>query len=168
MGKYDEYIKAEALSLGVGDSRLSHCPFCDNCVPYSPSMSVTRVESGLLHNCFRAVCGAKGFVGSLPQEGVASPYKIACGFVPRPFREPTRELTNAELDFLKQKYDLSHEQILYNGILWVKDRLAIAMPLFTRDGTRYGYNIKDFKRKKKSDKPCKLSTRKVLSRCEGK
>lgn len=56
-------VKLLASGLHVGeDSGFTECPFCQ--VNHEEKFSVTRLDTGLVYNCFRASCGAKGFIST--------------------------------------------------------------------------------------------------------
>lgn len=133
-------IKDEALDLDVDESKVMYCPFCDNAPPYQPSMSITRVDSGILYHCFRAGCGESGHLGSIPSS-MMKKEKVE-DFTSKPFTHPTRNLTVEEMQFLSGKYDLTVEEIEDNEIKWMRDKKGICMPLYTRSGSKFGYCTK--------------------------
>ena len=137
-----DYIKKQALSLGVGDSRLVHCPYCDNDIPYSPSMSITRDEDKLLYHCFRAVCGRSGAVTSLSSGGVVA--TTSREFTPKTYSQPTAVLNNDQLQYLFTKYCIRPSQVDGNGFMWEVDGAKLVMPLWTSNGYQFGHNTKNF------------------------
>src|SRR3990167_976114 len=57
-------IRLDCLDLPLGESKRLLCPFCKGGSTGELSLSVKRVESGILYNCKRASCGKHGIVGS--------------------------------------------------------------------------------------------------------
>ena len=55
-------VKLQALDLHVDESKLTYCPFCN--AEHERSFSMTRKADGIVYHCFRASCGASGFVSS--------------------------------------------------------------------------------------------------------
>lgn len=61
MSVRSDQIKLLANTLEVGEqSEPSKCPFCQ--ADHEFKFSVKRTDEGLLYNCFRGKCGARGFV----------------------------------------------------------------------------------------------------------
>jgi hypothetical protein len=61
-GMMREEIKMMALDLAQEESMITHCPFCG--AKHEKTFSMTRKADGIVYHCFRASCGASGFVGS--------------------------------------------------------------------------------------------------------
>jgi len=59
MSKEAIRLAGSDLSMGETEDNL-FCPFCG--VTHEQKLSITRVQGGVLYNCYRAKCGAKGFV----------------------------------------------------------------------------------------------------------
>lgn len=139
--QYEEAIKLEALSLDYGDTLNTTCPVCD--VRTSKThLSVSRMATGILYHCYRDSCGIKGFVESLPSN--LSRDKTTKSFTPRKFTKPVENITTQMRNKLKIKYDLSYEEIHYNGIKSIKDRDGILLPLYNWMGYNYGHTTKYF------------------------
>ena len=126
--------------MPMGGHLMMFCPFCDNAHPYKPSMSVTRVDGGLLYNCFRATCGTSGYHGSMPSSMMVRDKEAKTDT--NPMLMPTRHLTAEETVFLSGAYDLTVEEIENNEIRWLKYAKGIVMPLYTTSGAIFGYNTK--------------------------
>lgn len=135
-----DYIKREVIGLAIDATIQIYCPFCDNTHPWKPSMSVSRVDCGVLYHCHRAGCGKSGFYGSLPS-GLDKRTKE---FTPRVFAKNTRELTQEEYCLLSSSYDLTVEEINNNQFKWLSHAAGLMMPLYTRGGKCFGKNIKYF------------------------
>lgn len=56
-------VEDEGRSLAVGQSsgRIA-CPICEGGRTSEATFSVTRIDTGLLYNCFRATCGTSGYL----------------------------------------------------------------------------------------------------------
>lgn len=141
-GAIESQIKLDSLGIANGMSKSIYCPFCDNNPSYSPSLSVTRVEGGLLYNCFRVQCQESGFIGSLDARMKVKESEE--DFEPFPLIKRTRTLNANEVTMLCAEYQLTVEEVLDNGFKWLTDHNGLAMPLFTSTGNRYGYCIKYF------------------------
>ena len=135
------YIKMEALSIPVGQSQTVYCCFCDNDPPYAPSLSLTRVEEGILYNCFRACCSGHGLIGSLPTNMVTK--GVQKDFVPRPYTKPSMI---ADPQRLEDLWGLTPQEVTSHGIRAVFDKYngeqGYLFPLYTKDGMSFGHTTK--------------------------
>ena len=59
MSKQAVLLSATDLDIGEESEPLP-CPFCQ--APHEQKFSIKRTETGILYNCFRAKCGARGFI----------------------------------------------------------------------------------------------------------
>jgi len=141
-----QYIKMEALGTPVGQSKTVYCCFCDNDPPYAPSLSLTRIEEGILYNCFRACCSGQGMIGSLPanfgDKGKAQ------GFTPRPYTKPSMI---ADPENLKDLWHLTTHEVKNNGIRRTFGEDGYIFPLFDSFGNNFGHTTKLFKDKEQSE-----------------
>lgn len=133
-----DYIKECALDLKVGESKAFTCCFCNR----EKKLSVTRVDNGILYNCFRASCSGKGIIGSISSgtQLKVSPKE----FKPRAMDKPLRNMTEYERAFLMSEYCLSIKQQEANGIKGFGHAGAgahFAVPLFYKDGKSWGWQL---------------------------
>lgn len=56
-------LELENLELQTGEQKRLRCPTCKGGNSGEKSLSITKTESGLLWNCFRASCSEKGNTG---------------------------------------------------------------------------------------------------------
>jgi len=129
------YIRAEALSIETGVTRAVYCPFCDNESPYSPSLSITRTDEGIVYNCYRAVCSGKGFIGSMPRERVE---KVTRKPTTNQFKESTQLLSEEQKKQLFGEYNLSDRHCA----TWRVSYGRLVMPMRDDKGNIWGYNSK--------------------------
>ena len=81
MNSLQDFVRMEAEGLGVGATLSAVlCPACGGGERKSRKFSITRNPDGLLYHCFRASCGASGFIptagillhgGPMPTDTVA-------------------------------------------------------------------------------------------------
>ena len=100
-----QFIKNEAISLSVGDTAQVDCCFCDK----QNKLSITRIDEGILYNCWSASCSGKGFIGSLPSCLMEKVSKKV--FVPKMYNRPTKAWAGDELKWLCSKYHLKESTV---------------------------------------------------------
>jgi len=134
----EEVLKEAALSLEVGDSLNTLCPFCR--VPHEMKMSLTRIDEGLLYNCYRASCGARGFISSVPGSILLNGEgrKKKKQFVPREFSGELELLPKEILEELSTKYTLTEEELHEQGFRYDRKYNSLYMPCFTARGEVFG------------------------------
>jgi hypothetical protein len=126
-------VKLLADGLGVGeDTGFVTCPFCQ--AEHEEKFSVTRIDTGLLYNCFRASCGAAGFVGT-------GYWESEPGVVPtRPQRKPYTQslhvLESADVDFFVDTWNLAPRGYR------ITDSDEYALPILGTTGFRKGWVIR--------------------------
>jgi hypothetical protein len=98
-------VESEGQFLAKGDSaRGLTCPVCGGGNNAERTFSVTRVDGGLVYNCYRATCGTRGFV---PTSGVlipAKPYDPNQGL--RPYHGEYRPITDEDREYFAQRFGL--------------------------------------------------------------
>ncbi len=134
----EQELKEAALSLEVGDSLNTTCPFCRT--PDRLKMSLTRISEGLLYNCYRASCGARGFISSVPGSILlrGEGRKKRKLFTPREFKGSLEELPEEVLELLSTKYTLTKEELREQGFKYDRDYDSLFMPCFTARGAEFG------------------------------
>lgn len=136
-----QYIKNEAISLGVGETATVECCFCGK-----PKLSITRKDDAILYNCWSASCPNKGVIGSMPSELIT---RGANKFKSRPYRAPTHTLDYERYEILHKRYWITRSTALLNSIRSISDG-GILMPLFDGRGDTYGNTTKYWNRGKKA------------------
>ena len=134
--KYEEQIKLLALDLPVGQSTYHYtCPKCNR---REGNFSITRGAQGLFYNCFRATCGLKGFVGSVPLV-----YTTPTEKKPKLFAYDTETLPKLVADYLTDKFPtLTLRDINQAGLSWAPELERVIFPLKDYRGYIWGYNAR--------------------------
>ena len=126
-------VRLLAANLGIGeDTGFVECPFCQ--APHEEKFSVTRTETGLLYNCFRASCSAGGFIGTgywQPDVG-AKPVRPKR----RPYLKPLHRLTEADKLFFVDVWSIRPTEFMHTQ----EDEYAF--PILNPDGYRKGWVIR--------------------------
>lgn len=129
-------IKLYGLGLELGESLpLSICPFCEGGRTKENSFSVTRINKGLLYNCFRAKCGVSGMVRSGPPD--REDY-VPKEWVSRPFKQPLSKLPDPVYEWLKFKYELPRELLDFNSVKYAPKSNRLYMPIYDIEGMDVG------------------------------
>lgn len=133
----EESIKSNAIDLDLGETAKDVCPFCN--ARHEESFSVTRTDEGILYNCYRAGCSAKGFisslVGSIPVDQKDIKRKE---FKPKVFDKPLEPLPSIITDMLFDKYELTREELDEQGIKFCRPEYRLFMPTFDFRGNTFG------------------------------
>lgn len=131
--------------LQNGDTFRDKCPFCN---ANEKSFVITKVNNGLLYNCFRATCSASGFVSTRNGEV----FKENKNKVWRPNPYTKLYTSNFPLDiteYIQQKYHLSYIPRTWR---WNAEDNELVMPLYTEQHTFWGEQAKKFKPKPNEQK----------------
>lgn len=141
-----EYIKLESLSLGMDQTSYnSLCPFCSD-GGVRGSFSLTRIEGGILFNCFRDKCGA---CGRVPINASSLDYGHkrslpGAVFEPRYYNYPLTKLHLPARKFLRSKYGLLDTEIDQAGFRWAGEHERIYMPVRNPSGTELGAQLRSY------------------------
>lgn len=134
-------VKDASKDLSLNESKSIVCPFCvedwnrmNKPKEWKPekSMSITRAENGILYNCFRASCGAKGFIPSV----YTGAFKVKKK--PRVYNYEVFNLGSHHLQFLVDKFDLTIFEIENNRIQYNPERSSYVLPIFNYVGNKIG------------------------------
>jgi len=131
MSKQAVKLLAEGLSVGE-DTGFVECPFCQ--APHEQKFSVTRIDTGLLYNCFRASCGASGFVGTGYWEADKGQKPVKPKR--RPYTHPLTPLTAEDFEFFYFTWGIKP-----NGFM-VTDQDEYALPMLSPVSYRKGWVIR--------------------------
>lgn len=96
-------IKLAAQPLKIGQSLRTTCPFCGD---EERSFSVTREVGGILYNCFRASCNARGFLGTTPYGSACSPEQPSCQRMSNPYKGDLIQLQERDYKYFEERFDL--------------------------------------------------------------
>ncbi len=137
------YLNSE---LQIGETtRDAQCPFC---LKQNGDFAVTRVENGLLFRCFRVACDSKGFV----------PYNMGKWYLSSshssrkdtnlehyPFESFITKLNDLQINYLKNKFNLTIEELILNKIKWCSKTERIIYPILSSNGDIKGYVSRYYK-----------------------
>ena len=141
MKNYKTQLSYLSSELDIGETtRTAQCPFC---FKGDGDFSVTRTDAGLLFRCFRVKCDSKGFIPSnlgewnnrefLPRSAVVLK---AEGY---PFESHIIPLSDEQIFFLKNSFDINKKEIRYNKIKWCSRTQRIIYPVLSPPGETIGY-----------------------------
>lgn len=137
----EEEIKTLALSLELEQTSRHTCPQCK--AKHELSFRIQRIPEGLLYNCFRAKCGLRGFISSIP--GTTSVDKSAPKtktFVPKEYKGTFDPIPLDVLSTMEERYGLTAGEFAHQGIRYDSSRDRLVMPLFDFRGEIFGYETK--------------------------
>lgn len=128
-------IKCLASDLEVHQTAPNQvCPFCKDT---DKTFSITRFPNGLVYNCFRAKCTAKGFVDT-SGDALVAPVKHAPNKPPPVFKYRTRNFTDEEVLKYFGKYELTKAQIRLNQWVFDEEYGRVYMPVLNFSGFDHG------------------------------
>jgi hypothetical protein len=131
-------IELMAVGLPVGSSQRYVCPFCEDS---ERSFRVTRRDSGVGYDCYRASCEAGGFI---PSAGYGSDDYTKPAVPAKPAHEPYRGQV-LKLDARDQRYFFDRFGLLPEVTLdWVKynEHNEYVLPVYEKEGRRVGFNVR--------------------------
>lgn len=129
------HIRLLGEALEVGDStNPSLCPSCEGGSTKETSFSVTRDPSGLLYNCYRASCFAKGFVPTAA--GLLSPVRTKQKL--RIYTGAIRPLEKKDVDYFYIRFGLTS---MVSHVLR-SDRGEYILPIYNGDEFIRGYVVR--------------------------
>lgn len=120
-------IRIEGMGLSIGENATTQCPFCGGSSRNRESLSISRTDTGLLYNCYRASCPAKGFISSNPSEitkHVPQPKRKS-----RPYTKATTLLPEIVSQWLDKSFAISEDTTRAEGWRWNPDEQRIVMPI---------------------------------------
>lgn len=133
-------IELEAIGLDIGESIGDlECPFCGGGRSGERKFSVTRIDTGILFNCYRASCpDGRGFIptrGDLlqgPKPATASKWK-------GPYRGEFRPLKRGDREYFEARFDL---RAPYLDFIGVSESNQFVLEVRTMDGYVRGYVVR--------------------------
>lgn len=133
----EQNIRLSMLDLEVGESRQTICPFCN--AEHERSLGATRLPTGLVYQCWRAKCKAKGFIASsatnFDPHWEKNKRKIPN---PKPFQYDTITLPEQFRRMFYDKYDITEDELQQNGFLYSSELNRVVMPIFNSMGYQVG------------------------------
>ena len=147
-----QIVKMLALDLDVGDeSELLKCPKCEGGRSGEKSFGIRRQPEGLLYHCFRASCGARGFVptGLHRNVPVEKPKKRKAN----PFYRSMDSYTWV-YEFLEDKFPAMTEKLAHQeGVMYSEQVQRILFPCYNHKGYRYAWNARAYPEFNSSPEP---------------
>lgn len=129
-------IKEAAIDLDVGETTKSVCPFCT--ASHEESFSITRIDEGIVYNCFRATCASKGFISSHIGTVYKSKQKSKKTFTPHPFEKSLEPLPEYIVQLLFKKYELTEEELHEQRIRYFRDEHRLFLPCYDSRSDDFG------------------------------
>lgn len=130
-------IKLRAMSLAVEQSLpLEVCPFCNGGLSEERSFSISRRQTGLLYNCFRATCGKHGLVRDDSSCLAGTPK--GKGFVPKVYTGEMKPLNRSQIRFFRDKFGLRIIELEQNEFKYSPPKGNFIFPIHTMQGYRVG------------------------------
>ena len=140
INKIHRQLALDALDLLVGETtRKIPCPFCGKA---EGGFVVTRIDEGLLYNCFHAKCdGGHGIIASNNHGSVSPPAKPK----ERPkFTDETIDLSVTQMAKLFEKYHIHKSVISGERWSWCPERHRVVMPIFNEQRKKIGVTLRWF------------------------
>jgi len=129
-----QQVRLLAAGLAVGEQTgFLECPFC--LASHENKFSIIRRAEGLVYNCFRASCPARGFVSTsaydLGSSPVVTPVKA-----PRPYKKPLEPIDSEDRRFFRRTWGLQADSFMVT----LDDEYAL--PILNPIGYRKGWVIR--------------------------
>lgn len=126
-------LRADEANLAVGDSVKGVCPVCDGGRTHEVTFSITRQSDGLLFNCYRATCPARGFVATAAvlQTPTKHKYKV------REYYHPVLPLETEDEDYFYARFEISDTSQIFRS-----ERDEYIFPIISPRGYTRGYTVR--------------------------
>ena len=134
----------EGLGLPLGETaRQIVCPRCRGGSSNEKSLSITRVDDGLLYKCHRASCGAAGKVFS---SGVIAEHRETERKPEKKLGhpEPLTDINEEWLEYLCSKYGVDEELITNNRVMMCPQRNTVVFPCHDTEGRLANFVDRDY------------------------
>ena len=131
-------LKLDASFLDIGEQNNTiPCPECG--VP--KSFGVTRVPEGLVYNCLRVTCGARGFIPMVGGFQYSAEKALKRKEKPKtnPYMGAMADLPKAVVTWIGDRYELSPTVIEAQGWKYDNTGHRIIMPLNSYFGYEFGH-----------------------------
>ncbi len=133
-------IELDAVGLEVGENLGDlECPFCGGGSSGERKFSITRIDDGLLYNCYRASCpDGRGFI---PTTGylLAGPKPATASKWKGPYRGQFLPIEEKDREYFATRFDLGAD---YLGFVGVNDLNQYVLEVRTMDGYVRGYVVR--------------------------
>jgi hypothetical protein len=95
-------VRLLGADLRVGESTTTECPACGK----EKKFSITRVDRGLLFNCYRGKCGFSGMVSDVIEHDLETIEKVEPKN--RPWIKPLLQLDKKDCEFFADRFDIPY------------------------------------------------------------
>ena len=140
-------LLGESLELG-GTISSKDCPKCNGGLSNDKSFTVTRLEQGLIYNCFRASCECSGFVPSKKLMIKLDPKERSKAFVARYYNKPTFGLSKDQKQFFIDTFYLTDTEVTANRLRYCPSMLSYVFTLFDEVGYVIGKQDRSYSDRK--------------------
>lgn len=133
-------IEIDALHLSIGESETDLvCPFCGGGRSGERTFGITRIDTGLLYNCYRASCAdGRGFTATRGDLLTGSK-PVAKSKWKGPYRGEFRPLKRSDREYFANRFDLERP---YIGFIGVNESDHYVLEVKTMDGYVRGYVVR--------------------------
>lgn len=126
-------LDPQVLALELGASVRVECPWCG----VDDGFVVWRDDNGLFYKDWRVSCGVKGFIPSDPANFFKKSVRKSEPKADK-FQYDTVFLTETQVDYLSDKFNLTYTQIAEAGWKWCPTLQRVIMPIFNVHGWTIG------------------------------
>jgi len=137
MGTVHNEIQLLGIDLDLYETLTTKdCPSCHGGQNNDKAFTVTRLDEGLVYNCFRGTCGLSGFVPTRTRTPILTGEVVPKEptFTPRIYSDPTVGLTAEQYVFLQNKYGLSMSELVTMRLKYNPNRRSFVFPIFNSEG----------------------------------
>jgi hypothetical protein len=138
-------IKNDAIGLVPGETAAVDCVFCKK----KGKLSITRIDEGILYNCYSASCTGRGFIGSIPSQLVTNLSKKK-EFKPKPMTLATVQPGVDDVMQMWDLYGIEGRTLTKSGWKKIFGKNGYVFPLFNGAGYCYGNTTKYYDSKFKA------------------
>lgn len=102
-------------------------------------MRISRSSEGVFAKCYRAKCGKRAFISSLPTARMVSDKRK---FTPKYFTAPLTDPPGEILQYIDDMYEITPEELRYFGVKYCEERASLYMPIRDIRGYEIGGQTK--------------------------
>ena len=113
---------------------LHFCPFCR--AEHENKLATKVTPEGIVYSCWRAKCGAKGFIRSSMDASWVHSQTSAPKFTPKPYYGLTGCIPHEVLETLEERYELTEDILVQNLVTYSPKYHELVLPVFDVGGQR--------------------------------